>query len=256
MKNQIFLSMILIGTLTSCASALKKQCESTNWHEYAHQVAMRGQRLDQDQFINSCRKEEVEINSATLDKGFKSGMQDYCRPQTAFDIGKNGGKLNKDFCDANEFSVMTKKYQEGLNIYCSVDNSFDLGASGKIYTGICTPENEKALMPGYKKGRKQFIQLSINQNKTKILDFDRDIQLINNDLNRLTYQLSMLPKPEERYNYTTKKFETQDNYEWQRDSLNTQIRQANQKLNENQNQRSDLQKEIYQLEKELISLGG
>lgn len=253
---KLFNYVLILLTMTSCTSALKKQCESTNWHEYARSVAMRGDRLDQDQFINNCRKEEVEINSAVLDKGFKVGMKDYCRPQTAYEIGKNGGKLNRDFCDTHEFEMMAKKYQEGLGLYCSADSAFDLGASGKIYTGVCSPENEKALMPGYKKGRKQFLQLSINQNKSKILDFDREIQMMNQDLNRLTYQLSMIPQPEQRYNYATKKYETEDNYEWQRDSLNTQIRQANEKLKNSQNQKSDLQKEIYQFEKELISLGG
>lgn len=241
--------------LTSCASALKKKCENTNWHEYAHSVAMRGDRLDQDQFINNCRKEEVEINSATLDKGFKSGMKDYCRPQTAYDIGKNGGKLNKDFCDSNEFSVMIKKYQEGLNYYCSVDHSFELGASGKIYTGICSPENEKAWMPGYKKGRKQFLQLSIEQNKSKISQYDRELQLVNNELNRLTFQLSVLPKPEERYNYTTKKFEVEDAYEFQRQNLNREIQDANFRLRSQQKEKSEVIEETHQLEKELITLG-
>ncbi len=252
---KIILLIYSISILTSCASALKKKCENTNWHEYAHSVAMRGDRLDQDQFINNCNKEEVEINSATLDKGFKSGMKDYCRPQSAYDIGKNGGKLNKDFCDPNEFSVMIKKYQEGLNLYCSVENSFELGTSGKIYTGICSPENEKALMPGYKKGRRQFLQLSINQNREKVFQYDRELQLINNELNRLTFQLSALPKPQEKYNQTLKKFEVVDDYENQRDRLNREIDDAGDRLRSQKQEKMKLIEETNQLEKELITLG-
>ncbi len=74
MKFKIVLIIFFGLTLSSCASYFKrKACESTNWFEYGQKVAEQGQNLENDQFINECRKVEADISEPKLDLGFKKG---------------------------------------------------------------------------------------------------------------------------------------------------------------------------------------
>ena len=79
-KNTLALMLISIFILAGCSNYfVRKGCEKVNWFQHAYNVAMTGVRLDQDSRLKQCEKAETEINSAELDRGFKTGMQNYCK---------------------------------------------------------------------------------------------------------------------------------------------------------------------------------
>src|SRR5690606_32021767 len=82
----------------------RKGCEKVNWFQHAYNVAMDGKRLQEDGRLRECDKAETEINSAELDRGFKAGMEKYCKPETALAKGASGDSFNYDFCDGSQMS--------------------------------------------------------------------------------------------------------------------------------------------------------
>ena len=78
--------LIFSFSLVACSSWFKRrECNKTNWFSYGEKVAMSGRRLDEDSFINECRKVEADVSDSQLDRGFKTGMATYCQPQTAYE---------------------------------------------------------------------------------------------------------------------------------------------------------------------------
>ena len=61
-------------SLVSCSSWFKRrECNKTNWFTHGEKVAMSGKRLDEDSFINECRKVPEERKAA------RDGLQDDVR---------------------------------------------------------------------------------------------------------------------------------------------------------------------------------
>src|SRR5690606_34111458 len=98
MKSKILVLSTLV-LLASCASELKRRCQGTNWFEYGQSVALSGKRLNADNFAAQCKKENVEVDEAQLDVGFKAGMGRYCTAAGATDTGRKGDVFNDDLCD-------------------------------------------------------------------------------------------------------------------------------------------------------------
>ena len=71
--------------LTSCANFfIRQECEKINWYQYGQDIAMRGDRVSNDDMVNKCRKAEAEMSESKLDQGFKAGMSRYCQPEPLF----------------------------------------------------------------------------------------------------------------------------------------------------------------------------
>ena len=174
-KASVFFSIALAALLVSCASALKKECEATNWFEHGYKVAMSGKRLNSDGFSASCRKEEVRVSDAELDLGFKAGMQNYCKPEVVFATGKDGQPLNLDFCNPSDEKMLKYKHAEGVDVFCQAGNGYPIGASGRVYNQICPKKLESAFLKEYRRGRRIYLDHEVAGKEHQILDFDRQV---------------------------------------------------------------------------------
>lgn len=166
---------LLVATQSGCASYFKrKDCESKNWFEYGQSVAMSGRRLTGDTFVAECRAVEAEFSEVELDRGFKQGMSKYCEPTQAFATGKAGDFFSVDMCDGSNPRALQERHKAGVNEYCLKSNGYAAGAGGRVYNGICPKNLEPAFLPEYRRGRKKYLAVLVNENEKKILDLERD----------------------------------------------------------------------------------
>ena len=246
--STIFLSLI------GCTSALKKQCQETNWYQHAHSVALSGKRLSQDEFIKICEKEEVEINAVDLDVGFKSGMGKYCTADSALKTGKAGMTLSEDFCSSGELPSLRKKHSEGIAIYCSKEGLYEAGVQGNVYTGICSKELEAQNLSEFKRGRKKFLEFTVTQNKEKIREIDETLDKLTYQVSLAGRRLSALPYPRTQFNEQTKTTETIDPYSGERSTINSEIERINYKIRKLEKDRTSIKDATYKMEAEMITL--
>jgi hypothetical protein len=202
MKWVIALFAVLVQL--SCASALKKQCQTTNWFQHGQAVAMSGRRLDADDLASRCESEGVHASAADLDLGFKSGMQNYCKPEIVYATGRDGQFFTDDFCDPNQMRLLKQKHTEGVKEFCQAENGYSVGAAGKVYNKICPGAMEKAWLPRYKKGRKVYLGNEVLSRERQINDLETDISQYERQRLEKSHELSMLSANSKRQQFVTK----------------------------------------------------
>lgn len=255
-----FLILCALG-FSGCASYfLRKNCESKNWYQHGYDLAMRGQRINSDDFVLQCRKAEAEISESQLDTGFKAGMANYCKPDVVFQTGRNGEVLNFDFCEPGQAKILRARHAEGVKLYCEPQNAFQVGSSGKAYTKICSQDQEKAFLPEFQRGRKRFLQAKINETQNRISDLDRRIIEEDRETRNLQMQLAIIPPPQEVINRTvtptgiTEQKETRDPYADKRNQVTNNLRIQESQVRELQGQHQQIKEELYGYQRELQTL--
>lgn len=264
LKIRHFIFLVISSVLiTSCSSCIKRQeCASLNWYEIGYQTAMNGQRPKMNDQYQSCLNVGADIKEADLDRGFKEGMSNYCKPETVYATGKSGTPFNMDFCDPAQTSLLKNKHQTGINEYCSSSNSYNAGVSGKKYLGVCNANQEKEFLPGYKLGRKKYLNSRISDVNQKLSANNSQISQLNSQVVSLSSNLRLLPSPR---TIKTKEFDTftnqwkdvektEDPYSSVRSSLAGDIDRANNKIYQLDSENKKLNDELSQLKQELIQV--
>lgn len=261
----ILISLSLLA-LTACSSYFtRKGCEKVNWFQHAHDVAMRGQRLEEDDRLKQCERAETDINSAELDRGFKLGMENYCKLDTAHAKGVAGDGYNYDFCDSNMTNKLRARHTEGLRKFCQPDFGFAFASKGGVYKEQCPKDMESAYLPKYRKGRQVYLRNKIASNEAAIAGIDGEIRNDQNKATQITYRMASLPRTSvvsktKKYDPGTKTYKeetavTEDpEVTRRRDDLEYQLRQVNGEISEKQTQQRTLRDEIHTLRSELEGL--
>ena len=241
---KIFILAFSVLILNSCASyMMRQQCEKINWYQHGQEVAMRGDRISNDEMVNSCRKAEAEISESKLDQGFKDGMNRYCQPDTVFQTGKTGEFLNMDLCDPGQMGTLKKRNADGIYTYCK--DGMSAGLSGKKYKNVCNADLEKTFIPGYRQGRKKYLSALVQNNDSKLRE-------LNVEIDRLTYEKRISDGRMSSIPYV--KAGDQDPYADERRRLNDRTWQVGSQLNQKNSEKYKLDKENDDFRKELASL--
>jgi hypothetical protein len=251
-KNALRLTLgFLISIISGCASCtLKDQCEKTNWYNYGQDLAMRGQRIEQDNFIQECRKADAEISESKLDVGFKSGMATYCTEETAEKKGKEGATFNYDLCDTTLEKNLKASFNEGLQRFCTPKSGLDFGLAGGSYLKNCPEDSEDAFLDGYKRGRKKFLETEISNIQQDLMQIERDIDKKDYALKHLNLTSRLIPPPP----ILKPGVQSTDPNKQQRDQLNSQINNENQALRELQDRQRQLKNKLEEYKRELIKV--
>ena len=151
---------------------------------------MSGKRLDEDDFINQCRKVEADISDSQLDRGFKKGMRNYCQPETAYETGRKGQKLSRDLCDGAGWNKLVQQHRKGVRAYCNPANGMSAGGTGDKYNYICPKSMERAFLIEFNKGRKKYLNAEVSLRREEIQSLDQDIRNLNLEKRELQRQLS------------------------------------------------------------------
>lgn len=250
-KSVLLLSLVF---LVGCASYFKrKECEAKNWYAYGQELAMKGIRPSGDDFVQECRKAEAEFSESQLDVGFKSGMEQYCKPETALLKGKSGENINLDFCASSMTRILTQKHQEGVKIFCLPENAFSFGGSGKVYNGICPEPMEKAFKKEYLRGRKKYLEQSIVSNQQLVNDLSYQISNKSVELSNTSARMAYLRPPQNVQKLVGNSVvtETVDPDQWQRSSLQSDINRIQQEIRTLQAQQEKARTQIQQHRQEL-----
>lgn len=246
---------------SSCASLIKKSCESKNWYQHGYDLAMQGKRPAGDTMVEQCKKVET-ISESDLDRGFKAGMWDYCKPEIVRNKGKDGEYFNFDFCDPGQLSVLKQTHMNGIKEYCATDNGFTAGAKGKPYNNICPKTYEKSFIKEFNKGRKSYLNAKAKENHSRIDDLEkRNADLVQQKM-QTQIQLSYLPPPqiikERTLNPVTNSWEersrTEDASSFKRMELESNIRSFDQRINDQKTESEKLKNETYEIEREAATL--
>lgn len=260
----ILLAFFLLST--SCMSYFtRKGCEKVNWFQHAYDVAMRGERLDQDERLKQCEKAETEINSGELDRGFKLGMENYCKLDTAMNKGANGDGFNYDFCDSNLVPKLKARHFEGLKKFCSPDNAYLFASRGGVYKNQCPKDMESAYMARYRKGRQVYLKNQIASNESQISGIDSEIRVQQGRAMQITHLIGNLPKTAvvsktQQYDAATKSYKEQTavtedpEVKRKRDDLEQQLRSVNNEISSKQEEQRRLREEAHQMRSELEGL--
>lgn len=255
------LALIAAGVFfISCASMIKQSCESKNWYQHGYDLAMQGKRPAGDPMVEQCKKVET-ISEGELDRGFKAGMWDYCKPEIVRNKGKDGDYFNFDFCDPGQMTMLKQTHMSGVKEYCAADNGFAAGAKGKMYNNICPKNMEKPFIKEFNKGRKAFLSARVKENKSRIDDLDRQTADLSQQKMQAQIQLSYLPPPQiikERTlnpasNMWEERTRTEDPNSGRRFELEGKIRNYEQQLHDKQAENTKLKNETYELEREVAT---
>ncbi|WP_413558889.1 DUF2799 domain-containing protein [Bdellovibrio sp. HCB209] len=190
--KKLILAALISSTFVGCASALKKDCEATNWFKYGEEVAMRGEWLNSDPKLLSCRKEEAEISETQADLGFKSGRQKYCTGSNSYLVGKSGDAFAKDMCDTPALKSIVSDYNKGLRDYCAKANGFNAGVSGKKYKNLCPADMESSFLPEYRRGRLKYVEAQIKNLENRQRDLD--LAISNKNTQIVTANMTLMTK--------------------------------------------------------------
>lgn len=239
----IFLT-IIIQFFFSCTSYfVRKECESLNWYQTGFDIALRGDRISNDEKVSQCRKVEAEISESQLDNGFKAGMSRYCQPETVYQTGKSGDTFNTEFCDSSNMGLLQKRHADGNKAYCS--DGYTAGISGKKYKNVCKEDLEKTFMPTYRTGRKKFLDGKIQVAEGKKRELNIDIDKLSYEKRIIDNRRSLLPlmaagQP--------------DPYVSERQSLDSRSSSVNSELSSKEYQKRTLDKEIGEYQSEALTL--
>lgn len=258
---RLIVLMIPFTTLNGCMSYfIRKDCEAKNWYQHGFELAMKGQRISNDDYTQQCRKAEAEISEAQLDQGFKAGMSNYCKPDVVFQTGKNGENLNLDLCDPGQTKFLKARHTEGIRAYCDPQNGYAVGAAGKAYSKVCPDDLEKKFMPEFNRGRKKYLQAMVNETQNKVSDLDRRANDKEREVRNLQVQLAMVPPPQQIINRTVtpngvvEHKETSDPYQDRRTSISNSVHLQETQLRSLQQQQQTLKDSLYQYQRELQTL--
>ena len=266
MQKWLLLGLILL-TQVSCSSYFtRKSCEKVNWFQHAYNIAMDGKRLEEDDRYKECEKVETDINSAEVDRGFKSGMENYCKPDTAHAKGAAGAvSINYDFCDSNIAPRLRARYLEGLTKFCKPDAAFTFASTGGVYRNQCPKEMETAFIAKYRKGRQIFLKNQIASNEDQIKGLEGEIREQQALRNSVSSRIAFLPRTKivnktKAYDPATKSYKestavTEDpNIQRQRDDLERDLRSHNSQIQTKQESQRQLRESIHSLRAEMESL--
>ena len=253
------MALLVLTSLSGCASYfLRKDCNKTNWFSHGQKVAMKGQRLDSDNFVKSCQKVEADVNWAQLDSGFKSGMSDYCKPQSAYGVGKKGEQYNYDMCSSGAARKLKAAHEKGLVAYCKPDNGYRVGAQGQAYNNVCVDKDEEAFVKRYHAGRKVYLTTQIENKENEIRALDRKVAESERERKNLRYQLNRIRSPRRGLRRASAKDQqltpAEEEAKRRRDSLTSDIRRVDRQIKSSRSKQDALRKEIGELKTERNSL--
>lgn len=178
---------------SSCASYFVRQgCNEIDWFSYGRDTALAGKRFTGDATIKKCEQAEANVDHVALDRGFKVGMEIYCDPDTAYQVGRRGDFFTVSMCDGERPRLLQQKHAEGVRAYCAKANGYNAGIAGRKYNNICPKDLETAFVPEFNKGRLSYLISRLNRAENELRSVQTDLRRIESDRFYLSSQLSSL----------------------------------------------------------------
>jgi hypothetical protein len=110
-------AVLLILTLSGCASMSSEECANSDWTAVGYEDGSRG--YTSDQFSNrrkACAKHGITADFPAYQDGREQGLIEYCQPGRGFSVGESGGRYN-GVCAAHLEDGFMDGYNVGHQLY-------------------------------------------------------------------------------------------------------------------------------------------
>jgi hypothetical protein len=96
---RLFAAVALLGALSGCASLSKNECLAANWEDIGVRDGANGQPEEYlIQHSTACAKVGVTPDRNAWLIGREHGLERFCTPQRAYQIGEYGGSFDTAIC--------------------------------------------------------------------------------------------------------------------------------------------------------------
>lgn len=104
-------------SLSGCSSLSEKECLSADWRTIGYEDAVSGRKLTRlGDHRSACAKYHVAPQLDEYQRGYTEGLQAYCRPDTVFQLGRNGNAYPTQ-CPDEMADELKTSYGYGRNIH-------------------------------------------------------------------------------------------------------------------------------------------
>lgn len=164
--------------LLSCASISEEQCRAGDWTAVGLRDGQAGRNVDYiNNHIKACAEVGVTPNKSQWLVGRAQGLPQYCTPENAYDLGRDGRSLN-NVCPASQARLLTRanswgqEYHDiGQDIDELKDDMRQLQKLLAAMTGELT-EEQLALRRTYRQQLRS-VELDLFRMENKQLRFNR-----------------------------------------------------------------------------------
>ncbi|MGF1910488.1 DUF2799 domain-containing protein [Vibrio kasasachensis] len=105
------LSVMLLGLLAGCVSSIDEMAKAGDWYQVGYQDGVSGNNSRSMRELSSMGN----VNTADYDQGYLEGVNKYCNPNAAYQIGLSG-QYYEGVCEGTEDAQRFRmEWQRGWN---------------------------------------------------------------------------------------------------------------------------------------------
>ncbi|PWR01590.1 hypothetical protein DKT77_15760 [Meridianimarinicoccus roseus] len=109
-----FAALVLLSALAACASLSKEECRGGDWRGIGFTDGANGRGPEHiERHRKACAKVDVVPDMAAWLEGRKAGLQSYCTPAKAYDVGRSGGSI-APYCSGAQLAQMRPAHDHGM----------------------------------------------------------------------------------------------------------------------------------------------
>lgn len=103
--------------LASCSGLSKEECQTVDWEALGFEDGVVGKGLEKvGDYRESCAKHGVRIDLERYKYGRNIGLQDFCKPNSAYEAGRRG-YVYKGICPSDLEDAFVGPYEDGRTVY-------------------------------------------------------------------------------------------------------------------------------------------
>jgi hypothetical protein len=110
--------LVALATLSGCASLSKSECLSANWEDVGVRDGANGRGEEYlIQHSKACAEVNVTPDRESWLKGRDRGLERFCVPQRAYQIGEYGGNFDVGICRGFDEDRLARAYDRGRDLH-------------------------------------------------------------------------------------------------------------------------------------------
>lgn len=114
-------SFFLLATLAGCATLSKSQCQTGDWRSVGEADGRAGYSSSRiGEHNEACVKHGISVDRALYDKGYATGLKQYCTPNNAARVGL-AGRTYRNVC-TGEIGISFLRIYREANDVSSIDS--------------------------------------------------------------------------------------------------------------------------------------
>jgi len=114
---RIFAAVAVLASLSGCASLSKSECLNANWEDIGVRDGANGQPEEYlIQHSTACAKVGVTPDREHWLAGHEQGLERFCTPQRAYQIGEYGGGFDAGICRNFDQERLFDAYNKGRDV--------------------------------------------------------------------------------------------------------------------------------------------